>query len=116
MLTLNMFKHSPLVLYNVITVSASPKQAPIGGHFLQHLHLNDGFVSISSASTLDGKASVGVNHPTAVIVATVAILSVVVRLVGIGVVLQGNLLLTLLPGCGVLLLLRNHLGWRGDWL
>ena len=45
MLTLNVFKHSPLVLYNVITVSASPKQAPIGGHFLQHLHLNDGWKS-----------------------------------------------------------------------
>merc|ERR550539_1024305 len=74
------------------------------------------FVSISSTSSLDGKTSVGINHSTAVVVATVAILAIVVRLVRIGVVLQGNLLLTLLPGCGVLLLLRNHLGWRGNRL
>ena len=45
MLTLNVFKHSPLVLYNVITVSTSPKQASISSHFLQHLHLNDGWKS-----------------------------------------------------------------------
>merc|ERR1719239_1511392 len=116
MLTLNVFKHSPFVFYNVITVSASPKQASISSHFFQHLHLNYGFVSISSACTLDGKTSVGVDHSAAVVVATIAVLAVVVRLVSIRVVLRGNLLLALLPGCGVLLLLRNHFSRRGDRL
>ena len=74
------------------------------------------FIAISSTSTLDGEASVGVDHSAAVVVATVAVLAIVVGLVSIGVVLQGNLLLTLLPGCGVLLLLRNHLCWRRDRL
>merc|ERR1719209_1296921 len=74
------------------------------------------FVSISSACTLDRKASVGVDHSAAVVVATVAVLPIVVRLVSIRVVLQGNLLLALLPSCGVLLLLRNHFSRRGDRL
>ena len=74
------------------------------------------FVSISSACTLDGKASVGVDHSAAVVVATVAILAIVVGLISIGVILQGNLLLTLLPSCGVLLLLWDDLCWRGDRL
>ena len=74
------------------------------------------FVSISATSTLDGEASVGVDHSTAVVVAAVAILAVVVGLVRIRLVLQGDLLLTLLSGGGVLLLLGNHLGWGGDRL
>ena len=45
MLALNVFKHSSLVLYNVITVGTSPKQASISRHFLQHLHLNEGWKS-----------------------------------------------------------------------
>ena len=74
------------------------------------------FVSISATSTLDGETSVGVDHSTAVVVAAVAILAVVVGLVRIRLVLQGDLLLTLLSGGGVLLLLGNHLGWGGDRL
>ena len=74
------------------------------------------FVSISATSTLDGEAGVGVDHSTAVVVAAVAILAVVVGLVRIRLVLQGDLLLTLLSGGGVLLLLGNHLGWGGDRL
>ena len=74
------------------------------------------FVSISATSTLDGEASVGVDHSTAVVVAAVAILAVVVGLVRIRLVLQGDLLLTLLSGGGVLLLLGNHLGWGGERL
>ena len=74
------------------------------------------FVSISATSTLDGEAGVRVDHSTAVVVAAVAILAVVVGFVRIRLVLQGDLLLTLLPGGGVLLLLGNHLGWGGDRL
>ena len=74
------------------------------------------FVSISATSTLDGEAGVRVDHSTAVVVAAVAILAVVVGLIRL--VLQGDLLLTLLPGGGVLLLQGNHvhLGWGGDRL
>ena len=74
------------------------------------------FVSISATSTLNGETSVGVDHSTAVVVAAVAILAVVVGFVRIRLVLQGDLLLTLLPGGGVLLLLGNHLGWGRDRL
>jgi len=74
------------------------------------------FVSISATSTLDGEAGVRVDHSTAVVVAAVAILAVVVGFVRIRLVLQGDLLLTLLPGGGVLLLLGNHLGWGRDRL
>merc|ERR1712130_418297 len=85
-----------------------------------HLHVltdkGTSFVSISSTSTLDGKTSVGVDHSTAVVVAAVAVLAIVVGLVGVSVVLQGNLLLTLLPRRGVLLLLRNNLCWCRDRL
>merc|ERR1719336_2201272 len=64
------------------------------------------FVSISATSTLDGEAGVRVDHSTAV----------VVGFVRIRLVLQGDLLLTLLPGGGVLLLLGYHLGWGRDRL
>ena len=74
------------------------------------------FVSISATSTLDGEAGVRVDHSTAVVVAAVAILAVVVGFVRIRLVLQGDLLLTLLPGGGVLLLLGYHLGWGRDRL
>merc|ERR1711963_1143883 len=100
-----MFKHPSLEFSSVITVSTSPYKASVSCSFLPHLHLNHRFVSFSATSTLDEEACVGVNHSTAVAVL-------------VALVLQGDLLLTLLPGGSVLLLLGNHvrLGWGGDRL
>jgi len=95
------------------------KTLPLTSFQLLHAgldHLIQVFVSISATSTLDGEAGVRVDHSTAVVVAAVAILAVVVGFVRIRLVLQGDLLLTLLPGGGVLLLLGNHLGWGRDRL
>ena len=113
MLAFDMFKHPSLEFSSIIAVSTSPYKASVSCSFLPHLHLNHRFVSFSATSTLDGEACVGVNHSTAVVVlvAAVTILAVVV-----GLVLQGDLLLTLLSGGGVLLLLGNHLGCGGDRL
>merc|ERR1712223_637856 len=105
----------------MLAISTS-ELSPVHCHNLQvhHVHdslvLNISFVSISATSTLDGEASVGVDHSTAVVVAAVAILAVVVGLVRIRLVFQSDLLLTLMSGGGVLLLLGNHLGWGGDRL
>merc|ERR1712004_324458 len=120
MLALDMFKHPSLEFSSIIAVSTSPYKASVSCSFLPHLHLNHRFVPISATSTLDGEACVRVDHSTAVVVliAAVAILAAVVGLVVIRLVLQFDLLLTLLPGGGVLLLLGNHvhLGWGRDRL
>merc|ERR1712004_818153 len=112
-----MFKHPSLEFNTVITVSTSPYKASVSCSFLPHLHLNHRFVSISATSPLDGEACVRVDRSTDVVVAAVAILAAVVGLVRTRLVLQFDLLLTLLPGGSVLLLLLgNHLGWGGDSL
>ena len=116
MLAFDMFKHPSLEFSSIIAVSTSPYKASVSCSFLPHLHLNHRFVSISATSTLNGEACVGVDRSTDAVVAAVPILAAIVGLVLIRLVLQFDLLLTLLPGGGALLLLGNHLGWGGDRL
>jgi len=99
MFRFNMLRHSLSQFCNKSTVLTSPVPSkPISCHFgIDQKFQFKIFIPISS-STLHGHASVGVDHAGSVIVATVAVLTVVVRFVGVGVV-QGNSI-----GLGLLLL------------